>query len=145
MVVVLTTILNLMGMRLLGSHNYITMNINSLAHTGCSTLMLPGPPLCSFKRVCQDDLVGTLHSSDMALWCGEYNINTSKVFLLSKDSQDVHRYIRSYIVCAIIRPSIKKYKWYTLVTPNNSWESVSMYYIQVFHPPSMVRLCVCGC
>ena len=44
--------------------------------------------------------------------------------------QDVGRYIKSYTVCAISKPTIKKQGLYTpLPTPSRPWESISMDYM----------------
>jgi hypothetical protein len=53
-----------------------------------------------------------------------------KHFYWPKLRQDVNKYIRSCIACAISKPSIKKKGLYTpLPTPEKPWESISMDYM----------------
>jgi hypothetical protein len=53
-----------------------------------------------------------------------------KHFYWMKLFQDVSKYIRSYIACAIVKPTTKKQGLYTpLPTPDRPWESILMDYM----------------
>jgi hypothetical protein len=53
-----------------------------------------------------------------------------KHFYWPKIRYDVIKYIKSFIVCAIVKLAIKKKGLYTpLPTPDNPWESISMDYM----------------
>jgi hypothetical protein len=44
-----------------------------------------GPPLCSHKEACKDDLGGSLQSDGKTFWHGENNGCSTKTFLLAKN------------------------------------------------------------
>jgi hypothetical protein len=46
--------------------------------------MLFGPPLCSHKRVCKDDLGGSLQSDSRTFWHGENYGCSIEIILLAK-------------------------------------------------------------
>jgi hypothetical protein len=92
--------------------------------------MPSGPPLCSFKRACEDDLGSSLQSDGRTFWHGKYHGSTTKAFLLVKLRQDINKYIRSCTAYTISKPTTKKQGLYTpLPTPNRPWESISMDYM----------------
>jgi hypothetical protein len=43
-----------------------------------------GPPLCSHKRACKDDLGGSLQLDGKTFWHGENCGRSTKIFLLAK-------------------------------------------------------------
>jgi hypothetical protein len=64
--------------------------------------MSPRTPLCSFKRVCQDYLGGTLQSVHWAFRGRENRGSTAKVFLLVKPStgcREVHQVLHCLCHC----------------------------------------------
>jgi hypothetical protein len=68
---------------------------------GCPALS-PGTPLCSFKRACQDDLGGALHSGCWAFQGRENHCSTTKVFLLAEPStgcREVHQVLHCLCHC----------------------------------------------
>jgi hypothetical protein len=46
--------------------------------------MLSGPPLCSCKKACKDDLGGSLQLDGRTFWHGENGGHSTETFLLSK-------------------------------------------------------------
>jgi hypothetical protein len=60
-----------------------------------------------------------------------------KHFYWTKLRLDVSKYIRSFIACAISKPTIKKQGLYTpLPIPEKPRESISMDYMSVFRSPN---------
>jgi hypothetical protein len=100
------------------------------SHSGW-TIMPSGPSLCSYKRVCKDDLGSPLQSDGRTFWHGENCGHSSETFLLAKTStgrQQVYHIL--HCLCAISKPTIKKQGLYTpLPTPEKPWESISMDYM----------------
>jgi hypothetical protein len=77
-------------------------------------------------------LIWEYHDSQVA---GHFGVEKElavlqKHFYWSKLRQDVDKYIRSCITCAIAKPTTKKQGLYTpLPTPDRPWESISMNYM----------------
>ena len=96
-------------------------------------IMLLGPPLCSFKWVCQTDLGGALQLACKTLWCGETVAISQKYFYWLRLWRDVGKYIISCTIYAISKPTIKKLGIYTpLPSPSQPSESISMDYLSGF-------------
>jgi hypothetical protein len=92
--------------------------------------MSPGTPLCSFKRVCQDDLGGALQLGHWEFRVEKAMAVLQKYFYWPNLRQDVKKYIKSRTTCAITKPTVNKQGLYTLLpTPSRPWESISMDYM----------------
>jgi hypothetical protein len=93
--------------------------------------------LCCLSHICvpsseRAKLIWEAHYSRVA---GHFNVEKAvamlqKHFYWPKLRQKVIKYIRSYIVCAIAKPTTNKHGLYThLPTPDRAWESISMDYM----------------
>jgi hypothetical protein len=66
-----------------------------------------------------------------------------KHFYWPKLRQEVNKYIRACISCAIAKPNTKKHGLYTpLPTPDRPWESISMDYMSSLPSTKQVNDCV---
>jgi hypothetical protein len=93
--------------------------------------------LCHFSHLCvplinRAKLFWEAHYSWMAGHFGMENIVVvlQKNFYWPKLQQDVNKYMRSYIACAIAKPTTKKQGLYNpFPTADRPWESISMEYM----------------